>query len=551
MKRKGWHLGVTGASVVAAWAGAASAQPGKQTIPVGRTRLEAPVFLTNIPVLRVGPHGRASRPLPPPTDSCNVVATLTDASFSGGSYNAEAGFAQTEMAAATYAVAPGEFPITINLSEVILVTSGATTQTVTQWSLLFYSGTPTNGTLVNTYSSDDQPGGLPHARVGPGTAGINIQFSIDPGDPEQLIIPDDGSHKFTVAFRIDQHNQQTGNPCLGAPPTCCNAFPCVDTSGLSSGANNWLYGVNCGPLGCPANGGWSTLANLSSLCRPTGDWVMRTTWSGAGCTPGVGACCMPDGTCQTLTTSDCSLAGGAYQGDGISCAAANCPQPTGGCCFSNGSCLTQSSAGCTGLGGTWLGANVNCSGSTCPTTGSCCLPAGSCTAGLTSAQCVAQNGVFRGLGTSCAGANCPNLTGACCTNGGANCGLLLEADCATIGGTWHGAGSTCAASCSPPTGACCTNGGANCGLLTQANCSLIGGSWQGAGSACTACTAPCYANCDSSTTVPILNVLDFSCFLNNFAAGASYANCDQSTTPPVLNVLDFQCFLNRFAAGCT
>ena len=62
---------------------------------------------------------------------------------------------------------------------------------------------------------------------------------------------------------------------------------------------------------------------------------------------------------------------------------------------------------------------------------------------------------------------------------------------------------------------------------------------------------PCYANCDGSTTAPVLNVLDFSCFLNRFAAGDTYANCDASTTPPVLNVLDFSCFLNRFAAGCT
>ena len=61
----------------------------------------------------------------------------------------------------------------------------------------------------------------------------------------------------------------------------------------------------------------------------------------------------------------------------------------------------------------------------------------------------------------------------------------------------------------------------------------------------------CYANCDGSTTPPILNVLDFTCFLNKFAAGATYANCDASTTPPVLNVLDFACFLNRFAAGCS
>jgi hypothetical protein len=63
--------------------------------------------------------------------------------------------------------------------------------------------------------------------------------------------------------------------------------------------------------------------------------------------------------------------------------------------------------------------------------------------------------------------------------------------------------------------------------------------------------ATCYPNCDGSTTQPCLNVLDFSCFLNAFAAGASYANCDNSTTQPILNVLDFSCFLNRFAAGCS
>jgi hypothetical protein len=60
----------------------------------------------------------------------------------------------------------------------------------------------------------------------------------------------------------------------------------------------------------------------------------------------------------------------------------------------------------------------------------------------------------------------------------------------------------------------------------------------------------CYANCDASHILPILNVLDFNCFLNRFAAGDAWANCDGSTVEPVLNVLDFNCFLNRFAAGC-
>jgi hypothetical protein len=61
---------------------------------------------------------------------------------------------------------------------------------------------------------------------------------------------------------------------------------------------------------------------------------------------------------------------------------------------------------------------------------------------------------------------------------------------------------------------------------------------------------PCYANCDSSTTAPILNVQDFTCFLQRYAAGESYANCDQSTEVPVLNVQDFTCFLQSYAAGC-
>jgi hypothetical protein len=69
----------------------------------------------------------------------------------------------------------------------------------------------------------------------------------------------------------------------------------------------------------------------------------------------------------------------------------------------------------------------------------------------------------------------------------------------------------------------------------------------------------CYANCDNSTTPPILNVEDFSCFINQFAAGTQlphqqqlthYANCDNSTTAPVLNVEDFSCFINKFAQGC-
>jgi glucose/arabinose dehydrogenase len=60
----------------------------------------------------------------------------------------------------------------------------------------------------------------------------------------------------------------------------------------------------------------------------------------------------------------------------------------------------------------------------------------------------------------------------------------------------------------------------------------------------------CYVNCDSSTEPPVLNVQDFTCFLQRYASNDCFANCDGSTVPPTLNVQDFTCFLQRYATGC-
>jgi len=42
--------------------------------------------------------------------------------------------------------------------------------------------------------------------------------------------------------------------------------------------------------------------------------------------------------------------------------------------------------------------------------------------------------------------------------------------------------------------------------------------------------------------------LGFQTFM--LTGSTCYANCDSSTAPPVLNVQDFTCFLQKFAAGC-
>jgi hypothetical protein len=60
----------------------------------------------------------------------------------------------------------------------------------------------------------------------------------------------------------------------------------------------------------------------------------------------------------------------------------------------------------------------------------------------------------------------------------------------------------------------------------------------------------CYANCDQSTTAPVLNIDDFTCFISRYAMGHPLANCDGSTTEPILDLNDFTCFIEAFTAGC-
>jgi hypothetical protein len=60
----------------------------------------------------------------------------------------------------------------------------------------------------------------------------------------------------------------------------------------------------------------------------------------------------------------------------------------------------------------------------------------------------------------------------------------------------------------------------------------------------------CYADCDQSSGAGVLDIFDFLCFQNEFAAANPYAcNCD-ITLPGVCDIFDFLCFQNEFAAGC-
>ena len=91
-----------------------------------------------------------------------------------------------------------------------------------------------------------------------------------------------------------------------------------------------------------------------------------------------------------------------------------------------------------------------------------------------------------------------------------------------------------------------TIGQPDAGLLAGPTYQCLGGFWAIAGAG-----SSCYVNCDGSTTPPVLNIADFVCFQQAFAASDPYANCDGSTSPPILNIADFVCFQQRFAAGCS
>lgn len=207
--------------------------------------------------------------------ACSVVTTHSSANFAGGQFTIQAGFAEGEAAAASFTLPASAFPLKLNLAEMVFATFNATETTTTVWDVFVYDGTPDTGELIFSEIADDVV--LPFLRLGPGTAGTNIQFSIDPEDPEQIIINNtSGTGTFTVGFGITQHNDPPANPCLEAPNRFTNAFPTTDTNGLGQPSKNWLFALDCGIFGAPP--GWSSFNQLPTIFRPTGDWNIRVTY---------------------------------------------------------------------------------------------------------------------------------------------------------------------------------------------------------------------------------------------------------------------------------
>ncbi|MBU0617587.1 MAG: hypothetical protein KKI02_07710 [Planctomycetes bacterium] len=155
--------------------------------------------------------------------------------------------------------------------------------------------------------------------------------------------------------------------CCLSDGTCVVVTPsgCATQDGTYQGD-----GVSCSSVECPQpvqaccfelTGGCLDLTADDCLTAggiPAGVGTECGTYV---CFP-IGACCLPDATCQDgLSPEGCAALEGVFQGDGTDCATTECPDPSGACCFSTGGCLALTEANCAVAGGTWTGPGTDCS----------------------------------------------------------------------------------------------------------------------------------------------------------------------------------------------
>lgn len=449
------------------------------------------------------------------------TVAYTQHQFTSGPFVAKAGFVETEIAAVSYTIDPSHFPIRIDRVDGLFGTENPQAQITTHWSLLVWQGDPNTGTLVYEINSDGT--NPPHMVLSPPNNGIYLQAMVDPGDPEQIIVPNDGSNKFSVGFRIDQHNIPATATCVCVPgcpqcgilpAVCCppnpgfNIFPTTDTNGLSQPSRNWVWARDCpGATGfCSPIGGWITLGNA----KVSGDWIIRALYSPSGCAPLTGACCRPTLPClDGLTQQECAAQGGTYQGDQTTCGSITCPEPTSTCCLPNGTCIaSQTQTQCAAQGGTLLATPMICQTQTCR--GACCVPStGNCVF-TTQNNCAAANGIFQGFGVACGNIVCFPV-GGCCLPDGTCVDNQSPEECSAQGGTFQGHQVACnGVKCPVPEGACCL--GTSClSQLTQEDCEIgFGGTWVGPGTQCGAGTCeaqPCPGNTNGDGAVDVGDLL--------------------------------------------
>lgn len=247
--------------------------------------------------------------------------------------------------------------------------------------------------------------------------------------------------------------QVSAGACCQLDGSCDNGVLAEDCDGLYQ---DFFDGQTCAEVTClPPRGaccsetGQCQDAQQEGFCESfggiyAGDGALCTS----GVCAGVGACCEFDGACNLDVASECTAAGGDFQGGGTDCDPNPCPEPTGACCSGGGCLENQTQAFCEdSLLATYAGHGTECADDVC-VPGSCCLPDGSCQ-DVIEVDCTGLGGTFNGPGTDCNTTTCPQPRGACCVN--QSCVAdQFETNCKGFpGGEWAGPFTTCFADLCP------------------------------------------------------------------------------------------------------
>lgn len=269
-------------------------------------------------------------------------------------------------------------------------------------------------------------------------------------------------------------SHRTLTPCgpnCELPPegACCDGEDCSQlTEAACILAGGEFKGGPCNDIVCePVKGACCTLDGGVGVCNETTQAECEAddgAYQGDGTQcentdcEDVGACCNPEhGVCaDEVTLADCLQSGAVWYAqltcEEIQGAGVCIPPMTGGCCLPDKSCEGMTSGECFTAGGTWhpltecglIDCNVN----------ACCLPDGSC-ADMTSGDCATAGGFYGGAGVDCDDIEC---VGGCCTtdpcgpeggSGGVfDCvNFTTYQDCVAGGGVFGGPGALCIRPC--------------------------------------------------------------------------------------------------------
>lgn len=433
------------------------------------------------------------------TASANEVTVQNDTLSGGGTGTIQAGFAENESAAAWLTS-----PCNGNIVAVQVLwrsSDGSTGQSIEDSITIFNAGTfPT-------------PGAQRAMLLGPvmNDGFLNEFRYLDENQTIPLSVPVTAGQVFVVSFRF------LSNPDPGNGPSV------VTDAGCQSGKN----AINALGLG------WVS----SCLLGVSGDFVIRAV---IDCTESQGACCLPNGTCDVRTQTQCTSAGGSYRGNNTTCNAGTC---SGACCMNDGTCSSINAGDCQTAGGFFKGVATVCTVDLCK--GACCLPDGTCANLQSRNDCTAAGGTYKGDGTNCGTVSC---TGACCYANG-TCQQQTKTACEGGGGLWNGPSTSCGTFTCPLRGACCLPDGSCLNNKLQTECTALGGFYKGDNTNCTSnpCTGGC---CFAGSTCLNLTKTDCNQIGGSVWQGPFF-QCNGSTCPTGACCMPLgNCFEATTPAGC-